>query len=99
MLLYRRDVPADRLSTRDTIAHIRAHLSAVADPDDDPDTYAKDVRITVSPHVDRDPGMVTVLGELDAEPDAPYLRDGWTPEQDIEANPLSVSSITGGTPQ
>lgn len=74
-----------------TVAHVCAHLSAVADPDDNPKAHA--VHITIGPHADGDPGLVTILGELDAEPNAPYLRDGWTPEQDIADNPLSVPSI------
>lgn len=41
----------------------------------------------------QDDGMILVVGELDAEPVADYLQEGWTPEQDIANNPLSVPSI------
>jgi len=83
-------------------AHVRAYLSAVADPNDDETTYFDEVRIR---HEDPPVGDgvahenptegdgVLVVGELDAEADAPYLRPGFTPEQDIEANPLTVESI------
>jgi hypothetical protein len=83
-------------------AHVRAYLSAVADPDDDETTFADEVRIRhVDPpegddalgHENLTKGGVLVVGELDAEADAPYLRPGFTPEQDIAANPLTVESI------
>jgi hypothetical protein len=75
----------------DVEAHVRAHLSAVADGSDSPTSRADEVRLR---HDDRDDGVL-VTGELDAEADAPYLRPGFTPEQDIEANPLTVESIEG----
>lgn len=70
-------------------SHVRAHLSSVATPDDDPMRLAGNVVITRV----RQDGGVLVIGELDAEPVADYLRDDWTPEQDIANNPLSVPSI------
>ncbi|MFL6119343.1 hypothetical protein [Actinophytocola sp.] len=82
-----------RWSTRDALpdveAHVRAHLSAVADGNDSPTSRAGEVRIH---HEDVD-GGVLVTGELDAKADAPYLRPGFTPEQDVEANPLTVEPI------
>lgn len=69
----------------DVEAHVRAHLSSVADPNDSPTAYAGQVRIN---HEDVDDGVL-VIGDLDAEPDAPYLRAGFTPEDDIAANPLT----------
>lgn len=93
MLRYRRDVPARQEMIDPTIEHVRDHLAAIANSDDDPRVRRDEVRISVGPHVDGDPDLVTILGELDAEPDAPYLRDGWTPEQDIADNPLSVPSM------
>jgi hypothetical protein len=66
-------------------AHVRAHLSSVADPNDSPTAHADQVRID---HADVDDGVL-VIGDLDAEPDAPYLRAGYTPEDDIAANPLT----------
>lgn len=82
-LRYSRWSPPDRVP--DVESHVRAHLSSVADAGDDPDAHAADVRIT---REDADNGVL-VVGELDAEPDAPYLRPGFTPEADIAANPLS----------
>jgi hypothetical protein len=69
----------------DVEAHVRAHLSSVADPNDSPTAHADQVRIS---HADVDDGVL-VIGDLDAEPDAPYLRAGFTPEDDIAANPLT----------
>jgi hypothetical protein len=69
--------------------HVRAHLSSVADPFDDPAEHAAEVRITRIPQGDG----ILVVGELNAEPDAPYLREGFNPEQDVRDNPLSVRSI------
>jgi hypothetical protein len=60
-------------------------MSAVADPDDSPTTFADQVRIS---RKDIDDGVL-VTGELDAEPDAPYLRPGYNPEDDVAANPLT----------
>ncbi|MFC6090885.1 hypothetical protein [Saccharothrix lopnurensis] len=68
---YTRDLPEDSSEDAITAAveHVRAHLSAVAAADDDPETNADDVRV----RVERQQGRIWVLGELDAEPDAPYL--------------------------
>ena len=84
-------------------AHVRAYLSAVADPNDDETTYADEVRIRHVDPPEDDDGVaheiptegdgVLVVGELDAEANAPYLLPGFTPEQDIAANPLTVESI------
>lgn len=85
-------------------AHVRAYLSALADPDDDETTFVDEVRIRhEDPLVGDEAGIqhdhptdgegVLVVGELDAEANAPYLLPGFTPEQDIEANPLTVESI------
>lgn len=72
---YRRDVARD---DRDAIEaetlHIRAHLSACVDPDDDEHAHADAVRILVTDHADGDPDLVSIIGEVDAEPDAPYLH-------------------------
>lgn len=65
-----------------TEAHIREHLAAAADADDDPTTRSADVDIL---HVRDADGGMTVLGFLDAVPDAPYLRPGYDPA--AEARP------------
>jgi hypothetical protein len=87
MLHYSRWSPRDRVP--DVEEHVRAHLSSVADANDNPTTHAERVRIQ---HKNKDDG-VQIIGELDAEPDAPYLRPGFDPEQDLATNPLTVPSI------
>lgn len=82
MIRYRRDVPTDdRAAFVATAAHIRAHLSAVADPDDDPRRFARQVQISVEAHPD-DPHVMSVIGELDATPRTVYLSDDYDPEID-----------------
>jgi hypothetical protein len=78
-----------------TIQHVREHLSAVADEDDDPNTHAEDVVITTEPYTRESDGKrgVIIRGELDADPIAPYLHPDFNPEDDITANPLTVKSI------
>ena len=83
-LRYSRWSPPERVP--DVEAHVRAHLSSVADPGDDPVTHADAVRVTTA----ADGNGLLVTGELDAEAAAPYLRPDFTPEADIAANPLSV---------
>lgn len=78
--------PPERVA--DVEAHVRAHLSSVADPGDDPDTHAAAVRVTTEDERDG----VLVRGELDAEANAPYLRPDFTPEADIAANPAGTGS-------
>jgi len=77
---YVRDVPrelGDEAVDHET-AHVIAHLSAVADADDDPETNAEDVEIEIVDHPD-DPSLVRIIGTLDAEPDAPYLKPDYDP--------------------
>lgn len=76
---YVRDVPRDDDAALEAErAHVIAHLSAVVDADDDPDTKADDVIVFVTEHPD-DPGLLRVVGEIDGEPDAPYLKPGYDP--------------------
>ena len=79
---HSRSVPVDADSDllSEVEREVRSHLSAVADSDDDPDTNADDVRIWHE-HGDDE---LKVVGELDAEPDAPYLRDDFDPDDDSE---------------
>ncbi|HEX8321615.1 hypothetical protein [Longimicrobium sp.] len=65
-----------------TEAHVREHLASIADADDDPSTQAEDVRLTRRREED---GGLTIVGYLDAEPNAPYLQPGYDP--DAEARP------------
>lgn len=76
---YVRDVPADDQQALDAErAHVIAHLSAVASADDDPETNATDVRVWVEHHPER-ADLERIVGELDGEPDAPYLKPGFDP--------------------
>jgi hypothetical protein len=76
---YVRDVPTGDQDAIDAQrAHVVAHLSAIASADDDPQTNADDVQVWAIQHPD-DPALVRIVGELDAEPDAPYLRPGYDP--------------------
>jgi hypothetical protein len=86
---YSRWSPFDQLPL--VIEHVRAHLSAVCSPDDDPDRYAGEVETDVA---EQDGGML-VTGYIARGPAAAYLRDGFDPEADVDANPLTVPSIQG----
>lgn len=86
-LTYSRWCPQEAGS--DTAAHVRAHLSSIASPDDDPDQFAEEVDIVAVAHDDG----VKITGTLDREPVADYLRDDFDPEQDVANNPLTVPSI------
>lgn len=72
---YTRDLPenAPQADVDAAVEHVRAHLSAVASADDDPDTNAEDVRV----RTERRGGRIWVLGELDADPAADYLEAGF----------------------
>lgn len=90
---YVRDAPrADQQAVDAERAHVVAHLSAVAAEDDDPETDADDVRVWVVDHPD-DPGQVRIVGELDAEPCAPYLRDGFDPYAGVDPELLRQAGI------
>lgn len=60
------------------VAHVSAELSAMADPNDDPDTRAGDVQVRI---MKTDDGYgskgLAIVGRLDAEADAPYLKPGY----------------------
>lgn len=86
-LRYSRWSPSDAVP--DVESHVRAHLSSVADPGDDPAVHAGEVRISRT----EDEDGLLLTGELDAEANAPYLRADFTPEADIAANPLTVEPI------
>lgn len=94
MLIYTRWVPLDAVAL--TMAHIVAHLSSIASSHDDPEEYSSEVQVTaVAKSIDGIAGK-EITGTLDREPEAPYLQPGWTPEQDIKDNPLTVKSVREG---
>lgn len=80
MLVYERFVPRgeSELAMINTVDHVRAHLSSIADADDDPETNIDDVTIE---YVESDAGTM-VVGSLDMEPDAPYLKPDFDPSTD-----------------
>lgn len=91
-LVYSRFVPdvagGDALTV--TEEHVRAHLSAVADADDDPGTRAGDVHIEHR----RGQGGWLIVGHLDATPDAPYLAAGHDPFAGVD--PALLREVLGG---
>lgn len=91
-MTYTRDVPdGDPDALAAERAHVVAHLSAVADADDDPDTHADDVDVTVDPHPDT-PGMLRITGRLDAAPVADYLTPGYNPFAGVPAELRKVAN-------
>lgn len=84
---YTRDLPED--ATQDqvdgTLKHVRDHLASIADSDDDPTTRSEDVEV----RVERVDGKIRITGYLDAEPDAPYLKEGYDPYEDVESELLT----------
>lgn len=80
---YRRDVPVnDTAALVATAGHIRAHLSAVADPDDNPKRFNSRVRMDVDSGADTGSGVIALVGELNAQPRAVYLTDDYDPDTD-----------------
>lgn len=76
---YVRDIPRDDERALETErAHVVAHLSAVTSVDDDPEANADTVRVWVEHHPD-DPRQLRIVGEIDAQPTAPYLQPGHDP--------------------
>lgn len=84
---YTRTLPEDATEEQIEEAgrHVRAHLSAVAAEDDDPETNADDVRV----RVERQEGRVLVIGELDVGPNAPYLAPDFDAFADVPAELLA----------
>lgn len=75
---YRRDVPRDT-DLNEVARHIVEHLAGAVDPDDNPGDRHTEVRVKITNHLDNDPGIVSVVGEIDDRPNAPYLRPGFDP--------------------
>ena len=103
MITYTHDVPDIDALVEEGVEHVRAHLSAVADADDDPETNADDVVIEVTRHPEQ-PDVMRIVGTLDAEPVAPYLDPDYDPyanvdpvlfEREIEAAESDVEVLRG----
>ncbi len=81
---YVRDVPVnDEAALAAETEHVRAQLSAIAEEDDDPATNADDVQVFTRQHPD-DPTLLRIVGLLDAEPNAPYLRPDYDPLAEVD---------------
>lgn len=91
MIRFSRSIPRNaNEELRTTVErHIRQHISAVADPNDDPNTYADKVDIWQ----ERDGDNTKICGRLNRHPSAPYLRDDFDPDDEARRNPLTVTSI------
>lgn len=96
MLEYQRDLPADSppAVVEAEKEHVRAHLAAVADADDDPTTRVEDVRVWVARHPE-DRSMIRIEGVLDADADAPYLKDDFDPFAGTDPALLRESGLSG----
>jgi hypothetical protein len=77
---YRQDVPPGT-DIPEIARHIVEHLAGAVSPTDDPTHGRHEVRVEVRPHEDG-LGMLTVIGEIDGEPDAPYLKSDFDPAAD-----------------
>lgn len=80
MLTYSRFVPKGHPDGAliETGLHVKAHLSSVASPDDDPERFADEVQIN---YLDREDGWL-VTGELNRPPRAAYLEEDYDPDDD-----------------
>jgi hypothetical protein len=84
---YRRDIPLELVEAdfdvfEQVARHIAMHLLGAAHPDDDPTGGPGHPLITLYREDDLEPGMVSLIGETDAEPNAPYLLAGFDPVTD-----------------
>jgi hypothetical protein len=84
MITYSRLVPADadRYVVDATVQHIIEHVLSVADPNDDPTAHGGEVLVE---RREQDDGVLLV-GSLDAEPQADYLRPGYDPYDGVPAD-------------
>jgi hypothetical protein len=78
---YRQDVPPGT-DLHAVARHVVAHLAGAVHPHDDPTEFAEDVRVTVHQPGTVHDTMIAVVGEIDGEPDAPYLRPDYSPDTD-----------------
>lgn len=88
MITYTHDVPREGVA--EGVEHVTAHLSAVADADDDPETNADDVAIEITDHP-TDPDLTRIVGTLDAEPSAPYLSPDYDPWAGVDHDAFAAA--------
>jgi hypothetical protein len=84
---YRRDIPLELVEAdpdvfQQVARHIALHLLGAVDPHGDPTGGPGHPLITLYREDDLTPGMVSLIGEVDAAPNAPYLRAGFDPATD-----------------
>jgi hypothetical protein len=79
---YRRDVPRDDTDINSVVEHVRIHLAGAVSHNDDPSDRLSDVTVEVLDHLDGDVSQLSVIGEIDGEPDAPYLYPDFDPSAD-----------------
>lgn len=88
---YRRDIPLALIDQQgqhvvdQVVAHICEHLLGAVHPEDDPRGFkpGDGPLITLYKHDhETDPTLVSFIGEVDAEPSAPYLKPGFDPAAD-----------------
>jgi hypothetical protein len=93
-MTYSRFVPASAGADAlfETERHVRAHLSAVATTDDDPDTHADQVTVVFHPQ----PDGTLLVGHLNATPTAPYLAPGHDPFAGVD--PVLLREVLGDGP-
>ncbi len=79
-MIHTRDLSAGYTAEQLTATreHVRDHLAAVADPDDNPAAYLESVEIVEEelPY-----GGLRIIGRLEAEPNAPYLQSDYDPDE------------------
>lgn len=91
---YRRDVPLDLIDqhgsalTDAVIEHICQHLLGATHPNDEPVAHGligqpggPQLTLHLRDH-ETDPDIKCFIGEIDAEPNAPYLSPGFDPDLD-----------------
>ncbi len=97
MVAYYQFIPDAELnvSVEDIKEHIREHLSACVSATDDPTEFAAEVVIGTEPFVRESDNAngILIRGSLAREAKANYLEADFDPEDEVQSNPLSVSSI------
>jgi len=87
---YRRDIPLELLDqhgfelVNEITAHICEHLLGAVHPEDDPRGFklGDQPLLTLYKEEGLTPSCVSLIGEVDAEPNAPYLKSGFDPATD-----------------
>jgi hypothetical protein len=84
MIEYYRDIPVDAPEEDKyrTVEHVRDFVAGMADGDDNPTTRREDVQVALE--LIEDGAVLRVKGYLDAEPDAPYLKEDFNPFEGVD---------------